>query len=68
MRAFIRDYLIPWPLVPGFLFAMWTLSSQTRKNLNAVNLFFAFPPLVLFLPMEFHLGGNALSATTTKMT
>ncbi|WP_193383890.1 hypothetical protein [Pyrococcus yayanosii] len=60
MRVFIRDYLIPWLLVPGSWFALWTLSSQTRKNLNAVNLFIAFLLLIPFLLVALHFVGKAL--------
>ncbi|CAD5243285.1 hypothetical protein [Thermococcus camini] len=60
MRVFIRDYLIPWLLVPAFWFALWTLSSQTRKNLNAVNLFAGVLLLVPFLLVALHFVGKAL--------
>ncbi len=60
MRAFIKDYLIPWLLVPGFWFGLWLLSSQTRKNLNPVTLFVTFLLLVPFLLVALHFVGKAL--------
>ena len=60
MRVFIRGYLIPWLLVPGFWFGLWLLSPQTRENLNAVNLFVVFLLLVPFLLVALHFVGKAL--------
>ncbi|SEW04721.1 hypothetical protein [Thermococcus thioreducens] len=47
-------------LVPGFWFALWTLSSQTRKNLNAVTLFAVLLLLVPFLLTALYFVGKAL--------
>jgi len=60
MRVFLKDYLLPWLLVPSFWFGLWLLSPQTRENLDAVNLFVVFLLLVPFLLTAVYFVGKAL--------
>jgi len=60
MRVFLKDYLITWLLFPAFWFGLWLLSSQTRKNLNAVTLFAVLLLLVPFLLTALYFVGKTL--------
>ncbi|WP_456396815.1 hypothetical protein [Thermococcus sp.] len=60
MRVFIRDYLIPWLLVPGFWFALWLFVPPARENITPVNLFAALLLMVPFLLAALYFVGNAL--------
>ncbi|WP_297435499.1 hypothetical protein [Thermococcus sp.] len=60
MRVFIKDYLLPWLLVPGFWFALWLFVPPTGENITAVNLFAALLLLVPFLLAALYFVGKAL--------